>query len=258
MAEHAQAAPGGATVSRVNDPTQQTRIDLAAAFRMAASLGYQEGMGGHFSARTPGRDGRFLINPLGLFWSEITASSLIVADLEGNKVEGEGELERTAACIHSHIHRACPEAGCVIHTHMPYATAISVLDGGRLEFIHQGSLHFYDKVAYDDRFGGLVTDDQEGQRIAGVMGDKRVLFLANHGQIVTGPTVADAYHYTCTLERMCMYQALARMHGLPLRYVQDDVAVETVRALADDVINGDLVFAGVKRILDREELDYAS
>src|SRR5438128_2456322 len=103
------------------DVALQTRIDLAAAFRMAARLGFQESIGGHFSAQVPGVANRFILNPLGLFWSEITASKLIVVDHEGKKLGGDGEIEPTAFHIHAAIHRTNPHARCVIHTHTPYA-----------------------------------------------------------------------------------------------------------------------------------------
>jgi ribulose-5-phosphate 4-epimerase/fuculose-1-phosphate aldolase len=233
------------------------RVDLAAAFRMAARLGYQESIGGHFSVEVPGAASRFILNPMGLFWSEITASKLIVVDHDGNKVSGEGELEPTAFHIHAAIHRAHPHARCVIHVHTPYATALAVLDRARFEFVHQSGLRFFGKIAYDDAFNGLVTDKNEGARLARALGDSRVMFLANHGQIIVGRSVAEAYQYTYALERNCMYIALARMHGMALRRVPDAVCRSTQQALEHDPLGADVLFAGVKRLLDREEPGYA-
>jgi ribulose-5-phosphate 4-epimerase/fuculose-1-phosphate aldolase len=193
---------------------------------------------------------------MGLFWSEITASKLIVVDHNGNKVSGDGEIEPTAFHIHAAIHRVHSHARCVIHTHTPYATALAILDKARFEFVHQSGLRFFDSVAYYDAFNGLVNDDNEGERLAQALGQCRVMFLANHGQIIVGRSVAEAYQYTYALERNCMYMALARMHGMPLRRVPDDVCRATRQALDEDPLGADILFAGVKRILDREEPDY--
>ena len=113
--------------------TQQARIDLAAAFRLAARLGLNEGICNHFSMRLPGTHDRFLINAYGLHWSEISASNLIVVNDEGAKIEGEGEVELTAITLHTGIHKANAGAACVLHTHMPHATALACLENGRLE-----------------------------------------------------------------------------------------------------------------------------
>ena len=254
------AMPSRLRMKRINDPVRQARIDLAAAFRCAGRLKWQEGIGGHFSLRVPGRDDLFLLNPLGVFWSEIRASDLLVVDFEGKKVEGAGEVERTAFCIHAHIHRAGgDDAHCVFHTHTPYATGLATLKTPRFEFIQQGSLRFYDDVAYDSEFNGLVTDDAEGARIAAVMGGKRALFLANHGTIVTGPTVATTFQYTYMLERVCMYMALARMHGIPLQTIRDEVGRRTRPIYRSEPLSLEpgLYLDALKRKLDREEPDYA-
>lgn len=240
-----------------DDALRHTRIDLAAAFRMAARQGWQESIGGHFSVEVPGPTPRFLLNPMGAFWAELTASKLIVVDHNGDKLQGDGAVESTAFHIHAAIHRAHAHARCVIHTHMPYATALAILEEPRFEFIHQGGLRFFDKVAYYDSFNGLVTNDDEGARLAQALGDARVMFLANHGQIIVGRSIAEAYQYTYALERNCMYLALARMHGKPLRRVPDDVCRATRQALDTDPLGADVLFAGVKRLLDRAEPDYA-
>jgi ribulose-5-phosphate 4-epimerase/fuculose-1-phosphate aldolase len=241
----------------VNDPVRQARIDLAAAFRVAARMGWQEHIGGHFSLRVPGRDDRILINPMGLLWSEVRASDLIVADFRGNKVEGELPLERTAACIHCHVHAANADAACVIHTHTPYATGLAAVDNPKFEFIHQGGLRFFGDIGYYNEFNGLVTADEEGLRVADAIRGKRAVFLANHGTIVTGPTVGDAFLHTYVLERQCQYLAIARMHGAPLRRVDDETARTTHEVYKTDPLNGEVYFAALKRELDRDEPDYA-
>ena len=173
------------------------RVDLAAAFRLAVRLDLHEGVCNHFSVMLP--DGkRFLLNRYGLHWSEVTASNLLALDAAGKVLEGEGEFEKTAFYIHSRIHLANPRATCVLHTHMPYATALTLLEGGRLEMVEQNALRFHDDIAYDDTYNGLVVDNAEGDRLARVLGSKRVMFLANHGVIVVGPVGRRGVRRACT------------------------------------------------------------
>lgn len=236
---------------------QQARVDLAAAFRLAVRMDLHEGVCNHFTLMLP--DGkRFLLNAYGLHWSEVTASNLLALDAQGNVLEGEGEAEKTAFYIHSRIHLANPRAACVLHTHMPYATALTLTEPGRLEMVEQNALRFADDIAYDDAYSGLVVDDAEGDRLARVLGSKRVLLLANHGVIVTGPSVAEAFDLLYYLERACRVQVLARATGLPLRKVRPEVVRETYRMILADTPNyAGAHFAALKRLLDRDEPDYA-
>ena len=236
---------------------RQARVDLAAAFRLAVRMELHEGVCNHFTLMLP--DGkRFLLNAYGLHWSEVTASNLLALDSRGKVLEGEGEAEKTAFCIHSRIHLANPKAACVLHTHMPYATALSITEPGRLEMVEQNALRFAEDIAYDDTYNGLVVDHAEGDRLARVLGAKRVLFLANHGVIVTGPTVAEAYDLLYYLERACRLQVLARATGLPFRKVRPEVVRDTYRMiLADTPKYAGAHFSAPKRIPDREEPDYA-
>jgi ribulose-5-phosphate 4-epimerase/fuculose-1-phosphate aldolase len=236
---------------------RQARIDLAAAFRLAVRMDLHEGVCNHFTLVLP--DGkRFLLNPYGLHWSEVSATNLLALDADGRILEGEGEAERTAFCIHSRIHLANPRAACVLHTHMPYATALTLTEPGRLEMVEQNALRFADDIAYDDSYNGLVVDNAEGDRLARLLGAKRVLFLANHGVIVVGPTVAEAYDLLYYLERACRLQVLARATGLPFRKVRPEVVRETYRMiLADTPKYAGAHFAALKRILDREDPGYA-
>jgi ribulose-5-phosphate 4-epimerase/fuculose-1-phosphate aldolase len=233
-----------------------TRIDLAAAFRLAVRLDLHEGVCNHFSVMLPG--GRFLLNRYGLHWSEVSASNLLTLDAAGNVLEGEGEFEKTAFYIHSRIHLANPRAACVLHTHMPYATALTLLEHGRLEMAEQNALRFYDDIAYDDTYNGLVVDNAEGDRLARVLGGKRVMFLASHGVIVVGPSVAEAFDLMYYLERACRLQVLARSTGSSLRAVRPEVVRETYRLLLADARKyAGAHFCALKRILDREEPDYS-
>jgi ribulose-5-phosphate 4-epimerase/fuculose-1-phosphate aldolase len=232
------------------------RIDLAAAFRLAVRMDLHEGVCNHFSLMLP--DGSILLNRYGLHWSEVSASNLLALDAEGKILAGAGEFEKTAFYIHSRIHLAHPRASCVLHTHMPYATSLTLLEGGRLEMVEQNALRFHDDVAYDDTYNGLVVDNAEGDRLARVLGAKRVLFLANHGVIVVGPSVAEAFDALYYLERACRLQVLARsMHG-KLRQVRPEVVRETYRLLCADASKYAAAhFSALKRLLEREEPDYS-
>jgi ribulose-5-phosphate 4-epimerase/fuculose-1-phosphate aldolase len=233
------------------------RVDLAAAFRLAVRLDLHEGVCNHLSAMLP--DGkRFLLNRYGLHWSEVTASNLLALDAAGKVLDGEGEFEKTAFYIHSRIHIANPRAACVLHTHMPYATALTLLEGGRLEMVEQNALRFHDDIAYDDTYNGLVVDDAEGDRLARVLGSKRVMFLANHGVIVVGPSVAEAFDALYYLERACRLQVLARSMGGKLKPVRPEVVNSAYRMmLADAPKYAGAHFDALKRILDREEPGYS-
>jgi len=236
---------------------QAARIDLAAAFRLAVRLDLHEGVCNHFSVMLP--DGkRFLLNRYSLHWSEVTASNLLALDADGRVLSGEGEYEKTAFYIHSRIHLANPHAACVLHTHMPYATALTLLEGGRLEMVEQNALRFHDDISYDDEYNGLVVDNAEGDRLARALGSKRVMFLANHGVIVVGPSVAEAFDSLYYLERACRLQVLARMMGGKLRPVRPEVVRTAYRMMREDAPKyAGAHFTALKRILEREEPEYS-
>jgi len=241
---------------------QQLRVDLAAALRWAARLGLNEGVDNHFSAAVPDVDGRlrgdcFLINPYGWHWSEITASSLVLCDAEGNVLEGDNEAEATAFFIHSRIHVNVPSAAVVLHTHMPYATALTLVDNGRLKMCEQNALLFDERIAYDDEYAGLALDDAEGDRLAAKMGNRNVMFMASHGILVAGPTVAEAFNDLYYLERAAMFQVLARSTGGRLRTISDEVR-RTARQqfVAERGKLAERHFAALRRILDREAPEY--
>ncbi len=234
----------------------QSRIDLAAAFRLAARFGWHESIANHFSLALGDDGGRFLLNPWGLHFSEIRASDLLVVDTKGNIVEGEGEVDQTAACIHGPIHAQLSHAQCVLHTHMPYATALSSIEGMRIEPIHQNGTRFYDDIAYDDDYGGLALEVDEGERICAALGNKSVLFMANHGVTVVGRSVAAAFDDLYYLEMACRNQVLALSTGKKLKKMPEEVARKTAEQWRQ-CWEPETHFAALKRILDREEPDYA-
>ena len=239
----------------MTNPSEENRarIDLTAALRSASGLGLGEGICNHFSLALPGHPDHFLINPQGLHWSEITPADLVVVDAQGRKVSGKHSVEPTAFFIHSAIHRGKISAACVMHTHMPYATALTVVQGGRLEWASQSALKFYQRVAYDDHYNGLALDDAEGERMCGEMGGADVLFLGNHGIIVSGPTVAATFDDLYYLERACMLQVLAMGTGKPLRIVPGAIAEKTGQQMNAESQQAVLHLEALKRLLDRDQ-----
>ena len=234
----------------------QERRELAAALRWAARLGLNEGVCNHFSLQVA--PDRFLVNAWGPHWRETTASDLLLIDAKGTILEGKWPIEDTALHIHTRIHVRHPDAVAVFHTHMPYATALCAIDGGRLEPCIQSGLRFNDRIAYDDDYNGFAHGPEEGDRMAAKMDGKPVLFLANHGVIVTGPTVAQAFDDLYYLERAATIQVLAMSTGRPLRIVPGQIAARTAREKAQGRKAYDEAhFASILRMLDREEPEYA-
>jgi ribulose-5-phosphate 4-epimerase/fuculose-1-phosphate aldolase len=233
------------------------RVELAAAFRLAVRLGMHEGVCNHFSLALSDDGGEFLINPHGRHFGELRARDLVRVDANGRVISGAGEVEATALFIHGRMHRARPEARCILHTHMPYATALTSIEGGRLEPINQNALRFYGEIAYDDDYGGLALDSDEGERIARAAGGKRIVFLANHGVVALGADVARAFDDLYYLERACQNQVLAMSTGRPLKRVPEDEAARTRAEFAPYADQAALHFAALMRLLDREEPDYA-
>jgi ribulose-5-phosphate 4-epimerase/fuculose-1-phosphate aldolase len=234
-------------------PESAARIDLTAALRWASKLGMGEGVCNHFSMALAGDGEHFLINPQGLHWSEVTPDDLVVVDAHGRKVSGRHNVEPTAFFIHGSIHRGKPGARCVLHTHMPYATTLTTLRDGRLEWASQNALKFYGRVAYDDAYNGLALDEAEGDRMCAELDSADILFLANHGVIVTGERIAEAFDDLYYLERACMLQVVAMQTGRALRIVPQEIAAMTGRQMAEGSDQPRLHFEALKRMLDRDE-----
>ena len=207
------------------------RRELAAALRLAAKHELNEGICNHFSVALPGKDERYLINPYGIHWSEMRSNDLLMIDGAGQVLEGEGEVEATARNIHIAGHRANPRHNAIFHVHMPYATSLTMIEGGRLEMAHQTAARFYGRVAYQG-FGGVALDEAEGERIAKAQKDNPhadVIFLEHHGVTIGAPSVALAFDELYYLERSCRQQVLAMSTGRSLRIIPDQELRETAR-----------------------------
>lgn len=233
------------------------REDLAACFRMAARLGLSEGICNHFSAVVPGHEDLFLVNPYGYAFSEVTASRLLICDFHGNVMAGDGEPEATAFYIHAQIHRLLPRARVAFHTHMPYATALTMVEGDPLVFAGQTALKFYGRTAFDRDYNGLALDASEGERIAQAIGDADIVFMKHHGVMVIAPTIAEAWDDLYYLERAAQVQVLALSTGRPIIPVRADVADAAARQMREgDPASARQHLASIRRVFDREEPDY--
>jgi ribulose-5-phosphate 4-epimerase/fuculose-1-phosphate aldolase len=237
---------------------REARIDLAACFRMAAKLGMHEGVCNHLSAVLPGRDDLFFVNPYGYAFDEITASKLLVCDMHGNVVLGDGVPEITAFYIHARVHLRQPRIKVAFHTHMPNATALAMLEGPPLLWAGQTALKFYGRTAVDENFNGLALNSSEGDRIADAIGDADIAFLKNHGVMVVGATIAEAWDDLYYLERACEVQRLALSTGRPLKIVDPGIAAKTYRQMrGGEQDSARQHLASVRRLLDRDAPDYA-
>jgi len=245
------------------DAERAARVDLAACYRLAERFGLNEGIDNHLTLLVPGYADRFLLAPFGMHWSEVRASDFMVVDFNGQVLSGQGLVEDTALYIHQPTHRLSPQGRCVLHTHMPYATALTMLENPRLEMAVQTAVGFYSDVAYDAVYNGLALDVSEGERLARALGDKSVLMMGNHGVLVVGNSIPQAFERLYFLERAAQAQVLALSTGRPLRLISESVVKATLAQFsACGTVGGrdrtELHFDALKRVLDRSDSDYAS
>lgn len=232
------------------------RRDLALAFRYCARHNWNENLGNHLSLSIPGEPGHYLVNPRGLHFSEITASNLIVCDLNGQTVRGEGTIRPVAFHIHGRIHAAHPAANAVLHVHSPYATALAGVDRFRFQRVFNANLLLNDRIVYDDAKNGSVNGVEEGDRLASLMGAKTILFMASHGVLVTGRDLASALYELMMFERMCWNTLLALQTGLPLRDLPESLLIRHTVPISE-YVDPYLSLEAWHRILEKEEPLYA-
>lgn len=241
------------------DAIHEAKVHLAAALRLAVIHELDEGIDNHFTVSVPGRSGQYLILPFGRHWSEARASDLMVFDDRGETLEGNAKCELSAWCIHAPIHRI-KGANVVLHTHQTWATALNMLKDNRLLPATQTAAFLTGEIAYDDEYQGTADYPNEGERLAAVMGDKSIVFLKNHGVLVTGNTVAQAYRRLYKIERCCRMQILALSTGRELNILSERV-VTAVNAPAEmeshpGTERDDLFLEAMMRVLDRENPGY--
>ena len=225
------------------------RDDLALALRAAAYHGLAEGVCNHFSVQIPGHDDRFLINPRGLLWAEIQGEDIVMIDTNGQTLAGHRDVEPTAMFIHAAIHRIARKA-CVLHTHMPYTTALTLTQARALDTtLSQNAMRFHGRLAIDAHYNGLALDHAEGERIAHSMGDADIAFLGNHGVIVCADRIDYAYDDLYYLERACMLQVLAASSGSSLAPVPLPIAAKVAEQVQQERLQSTLFFEALRRTL---------
>lgn len=235
--------------------TDRARVELAAAFRWAARLGFHEATANHFSAAVSPDGRHFLLNPKGSHFSRMRASQLLLLDAEAS--QAHPGADPTAWFLHGQIHRLVPRARVVLHTHMPYATTLACLADHEFAMLDQNACRFHQRVGYDRDYTGMALDDGEGERVAKLMGDDlSVLLLGNHGVMVVAETIAMAFDELYYFERACQLQVLALSTGRELAIIPDRVAAVAARQWRDYPDLADDHFTALLEILDADEPDY--
>jgi ribulose-5-phosphate 4-epimerase/fuculose-1-phosphate aldolase len=238
---------------RVSRAEWQTRVDLAACYRLVHHYGMDDLVYNHISARVPGEEGHFLINAYGMTYDEVTASSLVKVDFDGNIVQDSGTgygINRAGFVIHSAVHRGRPDVACVIHTHTPAGMAVSAMECG-LQPLTQNAM-FFSGVGYHD-YEGPAVDLDEQKRLVSDLGRHVAMILRNHGLLAVGATIPEAFITLYWLERACQAQVLAFSSGKALTIPGMDV-VETTNFRyrpGQRRSIGELEWAGLLRLVER-------
>ena len=235
----------------------QQRVDLAACYRLVARFGWDDLIFTHISARVPGPEHHFLINPYCLMFDEITASSLVKVDLQGHKVfDSPYDINPAGFVIHSAIHAARDDAACVLHVRSANGVAVSAQEDGLLP-LSQHSMAVLSSLAYHD-YEGVALQDDEKPRLVRDLGDKRFLMLRNHGLLTVGRTVAEAFVGMYFFEASCMMQVRAQAGGGKLRHIPQSIVDDAPRQFATVTrgAGGNLAWPALLRRLDATDASY--
>jgi ribulose-5-phosphate 4-epimerase/fuculose-1-phosphate aldolase len=244
------------------DPQEwEVRCDLAAAYRLFAHFGMDDLIFTHLSMRLPGDGHRFLLNPYGHLFDEITASSLVPVDPDGHAIEREDEskINNAGFTIHSAIHMARPNAHCVMHSHTTAGMAVAAQEQGLLP-LNQMSMQFHGRLAYHD-YEGVAVDLDERERLVRDLGDKDAMILKNHGLLTVGRTVAEAFQNMYYLEQACRIQVAATQGGQKVSLPPPEVAEHTAAQFdkfAEQTPRGQRPWVALRRKLDRIAPEYAT
>jgi ribulose-5-phosphate 4-epimerase/fuculose-1-phosphate aldolase len=263
MSQTVDFAVGAGTKRRlvnepVSDAEKQVRIELAAAYRLAQLNGWDEIIYNHISARVPGNEDHFLINPYGLSFDEVTASNLVKIDLDGNIIgNSDYPINGAGYTIHSAIHAARHDAGCVLHLHTHAGTAISMLEEGLLP-LSQTAMLFYNNIAFHE-YEGIALDLDERKRLIDDLGHKTTMILRNHGTLVTGRNVGEAFVRMYLLEKACRSQLDAMACNVKIHNASTQVADKTGKMFNAGMPRyggADTAWAAMMRRLDRIDTSY--
>lgn len=238
---------------------QQARLDLAVAFRWAARLNLHEAVANHFSVAVSDDGQKFLINPAGRHFSQMRASDLLLVDMNEADfgISQSQVVDPTAMNLHGQIHKLVPDARCVLHTHMPNATALACLRDFEFLMLDQNACRFHNRIAYDRDYAGMALEVSEGERVAKLLGRSRsVLFLANHGVIVVGKTVAETFDELYYLEKASQLQVLALSTGRELELIPNETAAMVCKQWLEYPNAAEYHFAALTEILDQDSRDF--
>jgi ribulose-5-phosphate 4-epimerase/fuculose-1-phosphate aldolase len=256
-----KVAPGDAASSRPARPAHwPERVDLAAAFRWTARLNMHEAVANHFSLAVSPDGAEFLINPAARHFARLRASDLLLMDAADRAALSRPDApDPTAWGLHGALHRLVPHARCILHVHSVFATVLATLADSRLPPVDQNAAMFFKRHVVDEGFGGMAFES-EGIRCAGLMHDPRhkVMIMGNHGVLVLGSGVADAFHRLYYFERAAETYVRALQTGRPLRVLPDDIAEKTAREWEEYPDQSAAHLAELKTILDVEAPDYAT
>ncbi|MFT5501929.1 MAG: ribulose-5-phosphate 4-epimerase/fuculose-1-phosphate aldolase [Woeseiaceae bacterium] len=251
------AAEALSVKSQVSEEEWQTRTNLAACYRLIAMYGWDDLIFTHISARVPGKQEHFLINPYGFLFEEMTASSLVKVDLQGEIVlDSPYGINPAGFTIHSAVHAARSDAGCVLHTHTRAGVAVSAQADGLLP-LSQISLFPFSSLGYHD-YEGIALNEDEKPRLVADLGENNFLILRNHGLLTVGATIADTFLYMYALETACQTQVMAQSSGAELTQVNPAI-VSGIKAQIEMVlkgIGGELAWPALLRKLDRKGSSY--
>ena len=236
----------------------QLRVELAAAFRLAARNDWHEAVANHFSLAVSPDGKKFLMNPRWRHFTQIRASELLLLDTDDHSTMRKPNApDLTAWSLHGRLHALLPQARCIIHLHTPYATALASLADPEIRPIDQNTARFFNRVAFDMGYGGMANSDEEGERLARLMGNKSIMMMGNHGVLICAASVAEAYDLTYYLERSCRNLILAYQTGQPLHIMSDEVAEKTAQEWQSDREQFHAHFAEMKSILDQTDPSYS-
>lgn len=249
-------ATTGAVQQKVSAEEWQTRVTLAACYRLVAHFGWDDLIATHISMRVPGLDDHFLLNPFGMMFHEITASSLLKVDLDGNLIgESDYQINKAGYIIHSAVHKNRPDVKAVFHTHTTAGVAVSAQQHGLLP-ISQTALVAMSSISYHQYEGGALFPDERARLVAD-LGDEWAMILRNHGLLTCGISAADAFYRLHILERACEIQIAALAGGVELEYPDQDVQELTKKQGAKIFGNeADLVWPALLRLIDAKDASF--
>lgn len=252
---------GGATIAAsasMSDAEWRVRVDLAACYRLCALKGWDDLIYTHISAAVPGQPGHFLLNPFGYRFDEICASNLVKVDLAGNIIgHRQYRINLTGFAIHAAVHGARPDAACVMHLHNTNGVAVGIQQQGLLP-ISQHALRFFEQLAYHD-YAGVALAPQEQSRLLAALGTQAAMLLRNHGTLVCGRSIAEAYVLMDTLDKACEIQLKAQAGGGPLTVPAVEICRQSyLQLIGNGAPEGELEWPALLRQLDHINATYTN